>query len=77
MLSADDRSPRWGLARAWRRALGAARDRRHRLGRQDLHEGADRRTARAARRVASNPANFNTEIGLPLAILGAPTPAPR
>ena len=44
----------------------------HRLGRQDLHQGPDHGADRPAPAVASNPTNFNTEIGLPLAILGAP-----
>ena len=68
------RSPRCGaLARAWRRELGAHVIARHRLDRQDLDQGPARRAARAAparsRRTAQN---FNTEIGLPLAILAAP-----
>ena len=75
VLAADDAAAR---AAARSRAAGggtldAARDRRHRLGRQDLDQGADRRADRA-RTARSRPirANFNTEIGLPLAILAAP-----
>ena len=36
------------LARAWRRDLARARDRGHRLGRQDVDEGPDRRADRPA-----------------------------
>ena len=49
-----------------------ARDRRHRLGRQDVDEGPDRRADRAAPHGRASRANFNTEIGLPLEVLAAP-----
>ena len=48
------------LARAWRRELRAARDRGHRLGRQDLDQGPDRRADRAAPRGRVEPARTST-----------------
>jgi UDP-N-acetylmuramoyl-tripeptide--D-alanyl-D-alanine ligase len=60
------------LARAWRRALDAAV-----IGVTGSVGKTSTKQLIAAlvapqRRVAANPANFNTEIGLPLAVLGAP-----
>ena len=65
-----DRDGRAGTRVAAR--AGRTRDRRHRLGRQDLDEGADR-GACSRLHAGSSPrsANFNTDIGMPTEILGA------
>ena len=69
--AADPLAALQALARAWRRELGCPRRRDHRLDRQDLGQGHLR--GRCCRgRVHASPENFNTEIGLPLAILAAP-----
>ena len=48
LVAADPLLALQRLATAWRRALDARRDRRHRLGRQDLDEAADRGADRSA-----------------------------
>ena len=52
LLSQTPTAALGALARAWRRDLARARDRGHRLGRQDLDQGPDHRADRAAPRAS-------------------------
>ena len=73
VLAADDPlAALQRLATAWRRALGAQVVGDHRLDRQDVDQGPARRDAAPHRRTVATPQNLNTEIGLPLTVLGAP-----
>ena len=68
--AADPLAALQSLAREWRRELGREGGRDHRLDRQDLGQG--RLRAILPLRVHASPENFNTEIGMPLAVLAAP-----
>jgi UDP-N-acetylmuramoyl-tripeptide--D-alanyl-D-alanine ligase len=72
LAAADPLAALQRLATAWRRELGAAVvGVTGSVGKTSTKELIAALAARE-RRVAANPANYNTEIGLPLAILGAP-----
>ena len=62
------RRARPGVAAIARRG----RDRGHRLGRQDLHQGPVAALIAPHRAVVASRGNFNTDIGMPLEILAAP-----